>query len=309
MSSTSQPAISVVGGGAVGQSVTAALTAAGCAVRLITRTAESALRIEQSGIRITHGDVSFPSIQVSASSDPACASNSSVIVVCVKCHQTHEALTGLVPHIRKETPVVLLQNGAGAYDEAAAILPHNPIFCGLIGFGAYMNDDGMVTQYGAPAVTVVPRPDCPPCPPIDSEQLPGMNITFSRKSETAIWSKLCLNCGINATTALHDIGNGELPNDSVAWQEAVAASMEASAVAEAAGIALSYTDVENELRRICALTAGNRSSMLQDLEMMRPTEIEYINGYIVKQAARLSIDVPVNRQLRDRIRALEPKAQ
>ena len=49
--------------------------------------------------------------------------------------------------------------------------------------------------------------------------------------------------------------------------------------------------------------------MLQDLEMMRPTEIEYINGYIVKQAARLSIDVPVNRQLRDRIRALEPKAQ
>ena len=309
MHSTPQPFVSIVGAGAIGQAVAAAMCAAGSDVRMLTRNAESALRLEGHGILRRSDEGSLPPVRPSVLRRPEDVSGSSLIIVCVKCHQTIDAITPLRPHIDESTPIILLQNGAGAYDEAAVILPSNPIFCGIIRFGAFIGIDGVLTQYGEPAMTLVPRPGTSCAASIDTSLLPGIDVAFETKSKSLIWSKLCLNCGINPTTAINNICNGELPDNSLAWQTAVEAASEASAVAEAAGIDLTYTDIEKELRSICDLTAGNHSSMRQDLEMQRSTEIEYINGYIIRQADILGVSVPANIELRERIKALEPNDQ
>jgi len=95
-------------------------------------------------------------------------------------------------------------------------------------------------------------------------------------------------------TALYGITNGELLEDGEARERAFAAAREARTVADASGIALPYDDVIAAVTRVCVKTAANRSSMLQDIENGRKTEIDAITGAVIKEARRHNVPVPVN---------------
>ncbi|HBY99261.1 MAG TPA: 2-dehydropantoate 2-reductase, partial [Chloroflexi bacterium] len=136
----------------------------------------------------------------------------------------------------------------------------------------------------------------------------GLATDIQTDLETLIWGKLIVNVGINALTALLRVQNGVLAEVPEARLLLVQAITEAVAVARAAGIALPYDDAVSHVLAVARATGANRSSMLADVLRGAPTEVEVINGSIVRVAERLGMDAPVNRMLTALVRALDTTA-
>ncbi|MFC1837826.1 ketopantoate reductase family protein, partial [Thermodesulfobacteriota bacterium] len=111
-----------------------------------------------------------------------------------------------------------------------------------------------------------------------------------------VWAKLLINVGINALTAIHRCPNGELLHSDDRKNKLIAAVQEGEAVARAMAISLPADPLAMTLE-VCEKTAKNLSSMLQDVNNRRPTEIDSINGEIIAAGAKLGIAVPVNEEL------------
>jgi 2-dehydropantoate 2-reductase len=120
-----------------------------------------------------------------------------------------------------------------------------------------------------------------------------------------VWSKLVINVGINALTALIGQTNGTL----LLHEEtkAIMADLvgEAVAVTRARGVRLTYTDPLAAVYEVAGKTGANRSSMLQDFDKGRESEIDFMNGAIVKEAAQLGMPVPVNATITRLVKTLD----
>jgi 2-dehydropantoate 2-reductase len=123
-----------------------------------------------------------------------------------------------------------------------------------------------------------------------------------------VWNKLIVNVGINALTAILRVPNGALATIPEASKLVRCAVEEAVTVAQAAGITIGLADPVAETLAVAQATAANWSSMLQDILRGVPTEIETINGAIVREGQRLGVPTPFNSFLCDLITALEATA-
>jgi 2-dehydropantoate 2-reductase len=123
-----------------------------------------------------------------------------------------------------------------------------------------------------------------------------------------IWDKLLVNVGINAITALTGIKNGQILDLEITRELSRAAIKEAASVAQAQGIEI-RKDPATHVLQVAEATAANRSSMGQDVDHRRPTEIMAINGFVVREAERIGIPAPVNRTLTALVRTLEEHYQ
>ena len=124
----------------------------------------------------------------------------------------------------------------------------------------------------------------------------GIETRAVKDVRPVIWGKLLINIGINAITALTGIKNGQILDLKVTRELSRMAVEEAAAVAQAQGIVI-RKDAAGHVFQVATATAANRSSMGQDVDHRRPTEIKAINGFVVREAERLKIDVPVNKTL------------
>lgn len=112
-----------------------------------------------------------------------------------------------------------------------------------------------------------------------------------------VWGKLAVSAGINALGAILNVPNGELLARPEARTLMENAANEVAAVARAKGIVLPFADAAAEARRVAAATARNRSSMLQDVLRGAPTEIDAINGAVVREGRRRGVPTPANETL------------
>ena len=119
--------------------------------------------------------------------------------------------------------------------------------------------------------------------------------------EAALWSKLAVNCVINPLTAIHRCRNGELANRADLAASVALLCREVQQVSYAAGFTRTAQQLEGMVAKVISGTAQNRSSMLEDVERGRPTEIDYITGYLLQVADRHGIVAPHNRELYSRI--------
>jgi 2-dehydropantoate 2-reductase len=119
-----------------------------------------------------------------------------------------------------------------------------------------------------------------------------------------VWSKLLINAGINALTAIHQCPNGKLLESDDMVAKLTAAVKEGEAVAQAMGIILPEDPLAMTID-VCKKTARNISSMLQDVRNSRPTEIDSINGEIVAAGKTHNVPVPVNEELVRQIKTIE----
>ena len=142
---------------------------------------------------------------------------------------------------------------------------------------------------------------------VDLFRRAGLECQPREDIEAVLWEKLVINVGINPLTALLRVPNGALLQLPEAWEVAVAAAVEAQAVARAAGLTLSG-DPAARLRQVCADTAANRSSMLQDILAGRPTEIEALNAQVATRGRALGLPTPVNDLLTRLLRAAAQSA-
>ncbi|MEC9260891.1 MAG: 2-dehydropantoate 2-reductase [Pseudomonadota bacterium] len=231
-----------------------------------------------------------------------------LLVVPLKVTQLKEALKTWRHKLSASTAVVLLHNGMGGMELAAKYLPDNPVFLATTSHGALKTSATSIRHTGKGETMLGSSPCHTTRAPLNTHIAEMINrcigpVTWRDDIETALWQKLAVNCAINPLTALNNIPNGGL----LAAQYAATITgvcEEVCAVARACKIELEVNTITALVYNVIERTAENFSSMHQDVIYKRTTEIEGINGYIVKQAKKKGIDVPINTLLYKAIKAL-----
>jgi len=225
-------------------------------------------------------------------------------LVLVKAHQTGDAADVLRRWLTEDGVAVTLQNGLGNLESLEHALGEPRSALGVTTAGAMLVRPGHVRAGGDGPTRVARHPRTPPV--VELLTAAGLDAGLSDDTLGLAWGKLVVSCAVNPITALLRVPNGGLlePEAKPAWELACEAGVEAARVAQSAGIHLPYPDPRAELERVLQRTGGNRSSMLQDVEGGRPTEIDAITGAIVSEAERRRVPVPVNRVLLALVHAL-----
>ncbi|MCG8429708.1 MAG: 2-dehydropantoate 2-reductase [Candidatus Omnitrophica bacterium] len=231
-----------------------------------------------------------------------------LVLVCVKAYDTKKAIRQILSACGEKTLILSLQNGLGNIEVIAELAGSDKVIGGVTSIGATLLETGHV-RYAGKGETVIGRLDGKI--PVQMRavrqlfQSANLPMRITRDIRSLIWSKLIINAGINALSAVTRLPNGKLLE-----YEGTRAIMrdtvtEAVRVAKRKRIKLSYDDPLAKVEAVCEATAANHSSMLQDISRGRHTEIDYLNGVIVRQARELGIAAPVNSVLVNLVRTIE----
>ncbi|WP_224448215.1 ketopantoate reductase family protein [Haloprofundus salilacus] len=290
----------VFGAGSLG-SLVGGLLARVHDVTLVARDAHAA-RVRESGLRISSAVEAHTTPDATTEGENLVAD---LALVTVKAFDTAEAAEAL------ETgdfgSVLSLQNGLT--EETLEAKLDAPVLAGTATYGARLLEPGRVECTGVGRV-VLGSLDGGPDPiaerigrgfrAADIETLVATDMPRRR------WTKLAVNAGINPVTALSRVENGAFADgDADATRVARAATRETARVARAEGVSLPNRRALAALDRVVDATAENRSSMLQDVDAERRTEVDAISGEVVARAERHRLDAPTNRTLAALLRAWE----
>lgn len=219
-----------------------------------------------------------------------------LVLVLVKTWQTPQVAPHLPALLKPRGVAITLQNGLGNLEQLG------PRAClGVTTLGATLLGPGRV-RAGGRGPTHVAGPGW------IAEMLSRAGFETHpadpAQIDALVWSKLVVNCGINALTAILRVPNGELLARPEAARLMERAALECAAVARAKGLTLPLADPAARVRDVAQHTALNHSSMFQDIVRGAPTEIEAINGAVAREGARLGVPTPVNEVLWGLIKAL-----
>ena len=223
--------------------------------------------------------------------------NIKYLLVTTKAQQTMAALSDIKPHIDHHARLLILQNGM-ASKNIAALLPTQQLITGITTDGAYRTDALSVVHAGA-GQTLVSDNTIIPCLP---EQY--LTIAFCQDIEAKQWQKLAINCAINGLTVIYQCRNGELLDNKEAIIRIKLLCDEITAVMQALGLTIEGSLFQQTIDTL-TITANNYSSMYQDCQQKKTTEIDFINGYICSEAKRLTISCPENQRVLAAIKTIE----
>ncbi|MFC1859030.1 ketopantoate reductase family protein [Thermodesulfobacteriota bacterium] len=295
----------VVGPGAMGCLFAARLKKAGYEVVLLDYNKERAQQINHQGIEVEGVTGKYTEkVLTMAERLPAAPD---FVLICVKAYKTRESALSIKPWLGKETSVVTLQNGVGNMDILKEIFGSERVYGGVTAEGATLLGPGKIIHAGQGETIIGPggERNGPAEKIISALNQAGFKARSVDNVEDLIWGKLIINVGINALTALTRLKNGRLPEldgTRTIMEEAVT---EAVSVAKGKNIQLPYPDPITRVQEVCQATAGNIASMLQDVLKERLTEIDFINGAIVREGKSLGIPTPVNLTLTCLVRTVQ----
>ena len=300
--------VAVVGAGAVGCYYGGMLARAGVPVTLIGRPPHvEAMR--RDGLRLTSATFD-EHIPVDASTDIAAVAGATLVLVCVKSTDTERTGAQLAPHLAPDARVLSLQNGVDNAARLQAALGR-PAAPAVVYVACEMGGPGHVRHLGRGEL--VSPADMGATSGIDAAGIvslfagAGVPVEQSDNVVGALWGKLLLNCGYNAISAITDLPYGRmvtLPGIARTVHDAV---VECLVVADALQVTIPG-DVFAAVARIATSMPGQVSSTCQDLRRGKPTEIDHLNGYIVREGERLGVPVPLNRALHALVKALETRS-
>ena len=288
--------ITVIGAGAMGSLFGALLAEAGKTVTLLDICREHVDAVNANGLSIEKAGARRI-VPIQATTDPDWIGSTDLSIVFVKSPHTAAAAKTAARLSGKTGLVLTLQNGMGNADMLAEILEPSQIIAGTTSHGATFLGPGTIRHAGAGDTVIGPWSTAGMTGAEKvSEVFHRANIATRVVVDvrTVLWEKLLINVGINAITALAGIKNGQILQ--LEWSRRLSreAVEEAMAVAHAQGIAIDGDPVE-KVFQVAAATGPNRSSMGQDVDNCRLTEIAAINGFIVRLAEKAGMPVPVNR--------------
>ncbi len=297
--------IMVVGPGAMGCLFAARLKGAGNNVVLLDYRKERAAAISRQGVTVEDA------AQSSIVNVPAFAGWTAfapeVIIVFVKSAQTRDAALIASRWASPDSLVLTLQNGLGNLETLQDIFGKEKVTAGITAEGGTLLGTGRVRHAGRgeTIIGLLAGKEEKIGSIAGALNSAGFSARTIEKVEGLIWGKLLVNVGINALAAITKLTNGDLPETEplkLIMKEAVDEAME---VVKAKGIQLPYDDPMEKALEVCRATSTNVASMLQDVLRERKTEVEAINGAIVREASALGIASPVNRTLTRIIRGIE----
>lgn len=237
----------------------------------------------------------------------------SVLLVTTKAGDTLAALQHRMPAIPLRTPIVLFQNGLGSQQSIAEAWPDRPILAASTTEGANRPTPERVIHAGLGKTWLGPMtPSGSQCVEgvLRVLKQTGLELHAEENILARLWDKLIVNAGINPFTAILDCPNGDLL-ESAFFQKHIGALCREMALLVAAETDrdLSPEDLQERIRDVVIRTARNTSSMRADVLRGKPTEIDFINGYLVSLGKKLGIPTPVNQLLTEQVKQLSPHSE
>jgi 2-dehydropantoate 2-reductase len=246
-------------------------------------------------------------ISMKATPDVTSVGKADLVIFFVKTYDTERAVSDSLVLEKEDTVFLTLQNGLGNEEIICKKIDRKKVMLGVTGQGATLLRPGHVRHAGW-GKTFVGEPDhritdratriaqmfCKA----------GIETEASPNIHDQVWGKLVVNAGINALTALTGFKNGQLldyPETARLMERLV---FEAAQVARRKGVHIEEDPIE-KVRKAAEATRENRSSMGQDFDHRRRTEIDAINGAVVREAQALGIPVPFNQAVTDLVKAIE----
>jgi 2-dehydropantoate 2-reductase len=293
--------IAVMGAGAVGCYYGGMLARAGHDVVLIGRP-QHVEAAERRGLRL-ETQTFDERIRVSASTEGSAVQGAQLVLFCVKSTDTESGAAAIKPHLAPDALVLSLQNGVENTDRLRALLPQE-VAAAVVYIGTEMAGPGHVRHHGrgelliqrSKAVDEVAR----------ALIAAGVPTYISDNVRGALWAKLILNCAYNALSAITQLPYGRLVKGAGITAVMRDVVDECLAVAKADGVRIPG-DVDEAVRKIAETVPGQYSSTAQDLARGKPSEIDHLNGLIVRRGEALGVATPVNRLLHAIVKLIESK--
>jgi len=290
--------ILIVGSGALATLFAARLSSAGVDVTMLGTWPEglAALRIRGACLE---GEGKFT---VRATDNPADCRGAKFALVLVKSWQTERAAQQLADCLAEDGLAVTLQNGLGNDDILSGILRLQRVSRGVTTLGAALLAPGFVRLSGRGVVTLEAHPHLAALGEL--LRVAKFEINIVEDVQPVVWCKLMVNAAINPLTALLRVKNGELLANPPARELMGELARETASVAEALGVALPFSVPEHAVEEVAQSTSNNISSMLQDVLRGTPTEVDAINGAVVRKGEDKKISTPVNQVIWSLVKAL-----
>jgi 2-dehydropantoate 2-reductase len=230
-------------------------------------------------------------------------------VVCVKTPGTAWAAEVAQQIVSREGVVLTIQNGLGNWETLAVAVGQARAAVGVIYVGARL-EHGELWATGPGRVELGLPPGAGPRRALEALAARlaegGMTVSVVEDAWHSVWRKVAVNAAMNPTTALLGYTNAELLADVGASRVADSLAAEVARVATATGVAMSEDEGQRAWRDIATVTGANRSSMLQDVQAGRPTEIDAICGAVQREGERRGVGAPLNQAMTVLVGALAP---
>jgi 2-dehydropantoate 2-reductase len=284
--------IAVMGAGAVGCYYGGMLGRAGHDVTLIGRP-QHVDAIVRDGLRLEVPGVDGP-VRLRATTEPGGVRDADLVLFCVKSTATESAGRDLLPFLGPHAVVLTLQNGVDNADRLQGVLHDHLVIPTVVYVATEMVGPGHVRHHGRGELVIGPsaRSDDIASALRDA----GVRTDVSDNVLGALWEKLLMNCVYNAISALSQTPYGRLI-DGVEVRNTLRDVMEEClAVAAAAGVRVGPA-MWDAVERIAVTMPTQLSSTAQDMARGRRSEIDHLNGYVVRKGAELGVPTPANRVL------------
>lgn len=293
--------IAILGAGALGSALGGALAAGGADVLLVTRNRAHVDAIAARGL-ILRVDGEDRRIEARATTPAEARGAVDLAIVLAKSFHTGAALRDSIALIGPGTTVMSLQNGLGHEETLAAIVGADKVIAGKTYAGGVFLAPGHVVAGLAGKETIIGELDGAITSRVESVAQAfrgaGLDVVVSDNIRGAMWDKLLVNVATGALAAITRLTYGDLYAVPEIEATALAAVAEAMQVARAQEIALQTKDPrEAWVKASAGLPPGFKTSMLQSLEKGSITEIDVVNGAVVRAGAAVGVQTPVNATL------------
>ena len=302
------PRIAVVGAGAVGCYFGGMLARAGAPVTLIGR-AQHVEAIKRDGLFID--SIHFKEhVSISASTELASVRDAQLVLFSVKTVDTEDTAKLLAPYLAPETNVVSLQNGvdnAERMDFAAGI----QAISAVVYIAAEMSGAGQIKHSGrgdlviGNSVSNQGASESELAEIAQTFERAGVPCRISQNITLELWTKLIMNCAYNALSALSRARYGRLVADAGSLEVMKQVVAEGVAVGDASGVHLPADKLIAAVVELGRVVPEALSSTAQDIARGKPTEIDSLNGFLVRRGAEMGVPTPVNQTLYSLVKLLE----
>lgn len=300
--------IAIIGCGAMGSVYAGLFAEAGHDVVAVERGREHVDAMNQHGLTVS-GASGHRTVKVQAYTSVPEGVTVDLIVIAVKSAAAGEAAQAAVSLIAPGTRVITIQNGLGAADEVAKFIPRDQLIVGIAGgFGASMVKPGHAHHNGMQLIRLgafggLPLAQVQKISDVWSEA--GFKAEAVPDIVAMQWDKLICNVAYSAPCALTGLTVGEAMDDPELGPISRGAAIEAWELARAKGITLAFIDPVEHVRTFAARMPDAKPSLLLDHEAGRVSEIDYINGAILREATQIGRTAPVNETLTRLVRIKE----
>ncbi len=298
--------IAVVGAGAMGSIFGARFHQAGHETVLVDVAQSLVDTINAEGVAVVRGDDETVT-RVPATTEPETVGPVDIIVFFTKCYHTSAAAESARPLVGPDTVIASLQNGWGNGDVLAAAYPPGQVVVGVTYNSGLLQGPGRVLHPAEQPTVVGSFSDGGDGATRLAEALEsgGLATSVASPVRPEIWKKLILNAATLPASALTGMTAGALGTSQDMLDLVSETTREAVAVARALGHEIDFDERIGTILGLVEKAGPTKASMLQDVEAGRRTEIDVINGAVVRAADEVGVAVPINRALMQLIKGWE----